>query len=279
MTTAPSVGDLRPRRQFTANGREREAVKHFGRVGFAAKGLLYLTVGLLVGRLALGGSSQEADSKGAFDLLASQPFGQVLLGLTAVGLAAYGLWRLAMVFVGDTDDEDLPGWVHRAAWLRSAVAYGFLAWLAASKVLGGGSQGGGDQQAGTFFDLPGGVALVGIVGLLIVAAGVQQARRAVNGDWADHLDLASMDERQRNLAILAGKVGHVGRAIAFGLVGAFVMEAALTYDPDQPVGLDAALPEVQGAGWGLPVLLAVSVGLAAYGVWCAMVTFKGDPHE
>lgn len=275
-TTASSLTDLASR--ASADRGRREAVKGLGRAGFAAKALLYAVIGLLAGRLALGDGAEPASSNGAFDVIAEQPFGRVLLALTAAGLVLYGLWRLAMVVRGDADRSDLPASLVRTAWATSGVFNLGLGWLAASAVLGQG-QSGGEQSTGTLLGLPGGVAMVGIVGLVLVGVGIDQGRRAANGDWADHLDLSSMTARQRNVAIVAGKAGHAGRSLAFAVMGVFLLQSAFTFDPDEPVSLDAALRELQGTALGLPVLLAVAAGLVAYGVWCGSVTLWGEPHE
>src|SRR5829696_4971094 len=58
------------------------------RIGFAARGLLYLLVGYLALRLG-----RAEDAAGALDYLQSRTGGMVLGGL-AVGFAFYGAWRL-----------------------------------------------------------------------------------------------------------------------------------------------------------------------------------------
>ena len=50
-----------------------------GRVGWLARGVLYLLVAALVARVPSTGSSHEADQHGAFASVASSPFGGVLL--------------------------------------------------------------------------------------------------------------------------------------------------------------------------------------------------------
>ncbi len=271
MTTASRVPSL----QASVRAGSSDVVSAMGRFGYAAKAFVYTIVGLLVLRLAFGGSGEEASAQGAFDTLGKQPMGPWLVGLTAVGLAVYALWRLTMVFIG-TVDSDLPEGFQRAGWAVSAISNGVLAFAAAKQVLGGGSSG-SSKSTGTLFELPGGVVLVGLIGLAIIGFGINQGRQAATGEWTDRHDFGPMSSRQRNVTIALGKAGHAGRALAWNLTGAFLLHSAITFDPNEPVGLDAALREVQQAAWGLPVLLAVAVGLAAYGLWCGTVTLWGDP--
>lgn len=273
--TAPGLPDFASRPASTS---QSELVSRMGRIGYTAKAVVYSMMGLLVFRLAFGGSSEDASSEGAFDALSQQPMGPWLVGATAVGLATYSLWRVAMLFLADPSDDDssMPAWATRAGWVLSALTNAWLAYAAARQVLGG-SSGSGEQSTGTIFELPGGVVLVGLGGLAVIGLGISQGHKAVTGSWADRLDFSTMSVRQRNATIALGKAGHAGRALAWSLAGGFVLHAALTFDPDEPVGLDAALREVQQAGYGMVVLLAVALGLLAYGLWCGTITLWGDP--
>jgi hypothetical protein len=70
-----------------------------GRIGFAARGVVFASVGLF-----LLGAARDADAQGArgldtaLDDLATRPLGPWLLGLTAFGLVAYGLFLLAEAY-------------------------------------------------------------------------------------------------------------------------------------------------------------------------------------
>jgi hypothetical protein len=64
------------------------------RSGYVARGVVYLIVGGLAVLAALGSGGETTDSKGALRTIIQQPFGQVLLGLVALGLVSYAVWRL-----------------------------------------------------------------------------------------------------------------------------------------------------------------------------------------
>ena len=68
-------------------------VVRLGRLGFAARGLAFTIIGGFLIAAALHANPAEARGLGgALDALAAQPFGPWLLGLTAVGLAAFGVY-------------------------------------------------------------------------------------------------------------------------------------------------------------------------------------------
>src|SRR4051812_16709077 len=62
------------------------------RFGYAVRGLLYITVGVLAAEVALGRGGAATDKSGAITAIGSEPFGKLLLVLMAIGLAGYALW-------------------------------------------------------------------------------------------------------------------------------------------------------------------------------------------
>jgi hypothetical protein len=64
--------------------------------------------------------------------------------------------------------------------------------------------------------------------------------------------------------------GWIGRAITVGLVAVFVLQAAITADPEDAKGLDAALRETAQNWWGAVLVLVAGVALIAYGVFAVI---------
>ena len=66
---------------------------------------------------------------------------------------------------------------------------------------------------------------------------------------------------------MIGTFGHLARAVVFGLVGVFLIKAAVDFNPKKAAGLDGALAKLAAASYG-PILLAVvAAGLIAFGVY------------
>jgi hypothetical protein len=73
----------------------RAWVERVGRAGYGARGIAFLTIGGLLIVAAMHRNPGEAQGlDGALATLASQAFGPYILGLVAVGLAAYGIFAL-----------------------------------------------------------------------------------------------------------------------------------------------------------------------------------------
>jgi len=240
------------------------------RAGYGARGIVYGLLGALTLASALWGIGQggEQGSTGAMSTLLGQPFGQVMLGLIALGLIGHVLWRLAQALLNaDERDHDAVGWATRAGQLASAIANGALALAAARLALGmGGGEGGDNQESLTawLMSQPFGRWLVGLVGLVIIGVGVVQVYRGVSGKYRDWLDLPSAHAGLLH-AICA--FGLSARGVLFAVTGGFFIFAALTVDPNQAGSLPEALDWVHGLPFGAQLYGLAALGLIAFGIY------------
>ena len=248
-----------------------------GRVGLVGKGTVYLIVGLLALQLATGDLSTEPSKTGAFEWLADQPFGRVLLVALTVCLFAMAAWRLLDAAVGDPVDGDEAH--DRLRFAAKGLLYLGFAVAALGTTLahwsgstsggtGGGAGGGGEAQqqeqaTATVLSWPGGPLLVGAAGLGFISYALYMAKRhPVDQRFLDRLDAGSS-----SWVAPVGRVGYAARSVVFALVGWFLVQAAVTYDPEQAKGVSAALRELAGEGWGPAALWVVAIGLMAYGLF------------
>ena len=76
-----------------------------------------------------------------------------------------------------------------------------------------------------------------------------------------------MSPRIRRWIKWIGMVGYLARMVVFCLVGVFLIDAAIDYDPNKAVGLDGALAKVDHASYGPFLLGLVAAGLIAFGTY------------
>jgi hypothetical protein len=246
-------------------------IKVLARVGLVAKGVSYAIVGVLALELALGHGGKATSRTGALATLARSGFGKVLLVLLACGFAAYALWRLAEAIFDEGDDGDDAGGIAKrvGAFARGALYVGLT--YTTLKVLAN-SGSGGSQNAKTHhatavvLSWPGGTWLVALGGLIMVAAGGFNAYRAVTRSFEKRWK--GTDPAARQWGARIGVVGLLSRFVVFGLIGVFLVKAALDYNPKDAVGLDGALQRLASHSYGHVLLAIVAVGLVAYGVFC-----------
>lgn len=86
-------------------------------------------------------------------------------------------------------------------------------------------------------------------------------------------DTGKMSPAQLRWARRLGVAGILSRSVTFVIIGGFLIEAAVTANPDQPTGLGAALQSLASQPCGTWLLAAVAAGLVAYGVFCVSRSF------
>jgi Domain of Unknown Function (DUF1206) len=238
------------------------------RSGFVARGVIYGIIGILAIKLALGAGGTTTNQQGALKTIAHQPFGKVLLILVAIGLAGYALWRFVHALLGHGPEDSDSGF-DRVAALGSGIVYAGLCVIAVEILLGSGSGGSGNTSKTTAGVLgwPGGTWLVGIAGAVLIGIGLYQGYRGISTDFLKDSKTEQMSAWVRNWIEWIGSFGHLARMVVFGLIGVFLIKAAIDYDPKQAVGLDGALAKLAHASYGPFLLGIVAAGLIAFGVY------------
>jgi hypothetical protein len=238
------------------------------RAGFVARALIYAIIGLLALKLAAGQGGKLTNQQGALHTVAHQPFGKFLLTAVAIGLAGYSLWRLVRAALGH-GPEGSDSSIDRVAALASGIAYGAMCVLAIEILLGagGGSTGNAKKTTAGVFGWPHGTLIVGIAGAIMIGVGLYQGYRGITKKFLDDSKTAEMSRRTRELISMLGTVGHLARMIVFGLIGIFLIKAAVDYNPRAAVGLDGALAKIVHRSYGPLALGIVAAGLIAFALY------------
>ena len=245
-----------------------------GRFGYAAKSVVYLVIGALAIQVAIGSGGQTTGPSGALASIARQSFGQILLGLVAVGLFGYALWRLIQAWIDpENEGKDVKGIVKRIGYAVSGTIYGFLGVEAVRIVMGSSAGGsGGDQQAkdwtAKLLAQPFGPWLVAAVGLIIIITGLYQGYRAYSAKFKQKLKLNEMSVTEQTWAVRSGRLGLAARCVVYVILGNFLIQAALTSNSEEVGGIGQALRELASQPYGPWLLGVVAFGLIAYGFFC-----------
>lgn len=264
--------------QFHARRAEHDAapwIEWLARLGYAAKGLVYMVIGGIAVQAAVGRGDRVTGSEGALESVARQPFGRVLLAVVALGLVGYALWKLVQA-IRDPEHKggDAKGNAARVGFGISGLVHAGLALEAGRLVLGSGmgdgSESGADNRTAMLMEQPFGRWLVALVGLGILGFGLYELYRAYKEDVAKRMHLLGLDSDTRHWVIRSGRFGYAARGVVFGLIGFFLIQAALHYNPSEARGLGGALHALQGESYGPYLLGTVALGLIAYGIF-AMV--------
>jgi hypothetical protein len=245
-------------------------VERLARVGYAAKALLYGTIGVLAAQAALGNGGQTTDSRGAMREVLQAPFGRALLFIVALGLVGYAVWRVVQ---GITDPEgrgkDPKGLALRGSYVARGLLHLGLALSAFRLASGSGDSGGGGQRqeelTARAMESPGGEALVWLIGAGILGYGLYQLYRAYAAKLSKQLDLGQLSAETGRWAIGISRFGIAARGVVFSIIGGFMLQAAMRNDPQQAGGVGDSLRRLGEMGrWPLAV---VAIGLVAYGAY------------
>ena len=256
-----------------AKNEARDWVEKLARFGYAAKGVVYIAVGVLAAQAAFSAGATPSRQSAVQSLL-SAPFGRFLLAITALGLLAYGVWRIVQAAL-DTENEgnDGEGLVKRIGYAISGVVYlglavastagvfGFGLGLGGSGGSGGGSGSGAQSAAQGLMSQPFGRFLVGAVGVIIIGVGLYQFKRAYDASFTEKL------KRSPQWLERLGRAGFAARGVVYLLIGGFFAVAAWQADASEAGGMQQALTTLENQPYGPWLLGLVALGLGAYGVY------------
>jgi hypothetical protein len=264
---------------------EHPGLVNLGRAGWAAKGVVYTIAGVLAATVVFASfgwstpaSNQEASPTGAIKTIAGSPGGALLLWVLGLSMLLYAAWRVTSALLPGGHDAEATA--KRIGYVVSAVIYTTFA-LTAISLARAGSANSAQAANGnskvtnlTARVMSYGVGrwLVGLIGVIVIAAGIYRLVKGLEQDVEDELDLSGMSPERILWTRRLGAIGEVGRGIAIGVIGFFLLRAAVTFDANQATGLDGALRRLALETWGLIVVAVIALGFIAYGVFC-LATF------
>jgi hypothetical protein len=239
------------------------------KVGYAARGIIYLIIGGLALVQAFGSGGSTTDSKGALQSLLGSTPGLILLWAIAVGLVFYAAWRFIQAAL-DADDHgtDGKGLAVRAGLMVSAVTHALLAFYAGSLAWGqaSSSDGGGGKEAlvGRIMGWPAGRWIVAFIGLCIIGAGIAHAIKAHKEKYEEHFVIErSKMEKIEPIC----KFGLYCRSVVFAIIGGMFLYAAFTQNPENAGGLAEVLNKASQQPFGTALLAIMAAGLFCFGCY------------
>jgi hypothetical protein len=247
----------------------RAWIERVARFGFAARGLVYILVGLLAAGAAAGMGSRATDPHGALRAVGRQPLGTAFLAVLGCGLAAYAVWRFLQAGLDlERKGSSVRALAVRASFVASGLGHAGLALSAASLAIGlhEGRSNIVRTWVGRILDEPYGRWLVAAVGLAVIGSGAYQFYKAYSCNFENDLLLSRMTERARRWSRRVGRAGLVARGVTFLVIGWFLLRAALEVDAHEARGLAGALRVLGRQDSGHWLLLVVALGLTAYGL-------------
>ena len=195
----------------------RNGIELMARTGFVAKGVVYLLLGFLGVRAAFG-PSEVGSTDSALLAIVRAPMGTLMLGVLAVGLAWYSVWRFIEAF-GDANRKgtEPKGLAARGIYLMSGVIYATLALDAFAILLRW------DNDSGQVRSLVGSLLETRLIavaaGLVVAAYGAYQVWKGLFGRLSKQLNEGEAKREAGKWVIALSRAGMAGRGFVFLVLG------------------------------------------------------------
>lgn len=244
------------------------------RLGYAAKGVIYLTVGLFALGEALGFSFPLLGTEGVLLAITQQRLGVFLLFLLAVGIAGYAFWRFVQALADPEHSDSLSPLriVQRLGYAVSGLSYTSVVYASVELLTDLKS-----EQDDTIEDIAAqlvetgwGVALLVLVGLTIVGIGLTYIYGGLSEAYISQFK-ASCHRHLSTAATRLGQVGYTARGVSFTVIGVGILQAAFLAQSDPAGGLKDALEKLEAQPYGRLSLGLIAVGFIAYAVYAFLV--------
>lgn len=248
--------------------------ERLARLGYAVQGLLYGAIGLLAVQAALGVRRAPEDAEGVMALIGRQPYGQWLLVIVAIGLAALALWGFARIVYDPLAAEaTMPRTMLRLGFLLSGLSYTALVFTTLRVLLGlrllspGSGLASPERAAANSLATPWGPWLIGLAGLVALILGGVELVRAGRHNFQKDLKRYALTSDQARWACRLGRCGTASRGLVIALVGIFLLQAAVFVNPEDVKGIDGALLALARQPYGPWLLGLIALGLMAFGAY------------
>lgn len=231
------------------------------RLGFAARGLVYI----LLGYLALSTAGKAGNGQAAvFDLIQDVPLGTPLLYVVALGLMAYAAFKLIDAASDlDRHGDGAAGMAKRVGSAASGLAHLVLAYAAYEFATGTKNRSAGDpggvEAASTVLTWPLGWVLLGAIGLGFIVTAMFQAKYAYDAQF-----MKQISGRAPASVETIGRIGHGARAIVFLIIGWSLLQSAWVAQSSEIKGLGEAIDALSGHEILYPL---VAIGLILFGIF------------
>lgn len=240
--------------------------KAWARMGYMARGVVYLVVGGLALLTAIGAGGETTDSKGAIVQIVDMPFGKAALLLLIIGLLGYVMWRF-MQAIKDTDGhgKSAKGLAIRGGLLASAFTHAALAFWAIKLLID--QRDDDSHKSESFLSSDTGQIVAGIIGVALIGAGIAHLFKGWTARFERYMQIPhNHDTWARPLC----RFGLMARGVVWCIVGWLFLKSAMLAGSGDIKGVDDALKLLQESDYGKWWFGAVAAGLFSFGIYSVL---------
>lgn len=234
------------------------------RIGSAAKGLVYLFMGLFCMAAVAGIAGSSGGPQEIISWLGNNPVGRLVYFVLGLGLLAYSCWRWYEVFFDPQND----GWFGRLNSISVGIAYAGLAYFAFRSLFRASSS--EDIRKDLLQILLGfswGTTAVYLIAVAMVGAGFAALQLGISNRHMKDVEHWELTDRQEKTFRNVGRVGLSGIAIVYFIMAWSLIQVARFQSGSKFRGIGESLALLEGGTIGWVLLLIVGLGLLAYGIF------------
>lgn len=249
-----------------------EKFKAWARMGYAARGVVYLVIGGLAVWAAIGGKGgRTTDSKGALVEITQHSFGTALLAILIIGLFGYVIWRLIQAIKdADGHGSSAKGLAVRSGLIASAISHAFLALWALKLLFGDKTDSHKSEQ---YLATDPGQIIAGLLGIAFIVAGLAHIFKGWTARFERYMSIPS--DKNRWAKPLC-RFGLISRGIVWCIIGWFFINSALSAKSGEVKGIIDALELLRGSNYGNWLFGIVAAGLFAFGIYSLLEAIYRD---
>ena len=265
---------------------DKEHLSKIRSAGFFTKGVVYILVGVLTFMAAFGLGGEVTSTDGVIKFLLQLPLGTLLVGIVAIGLFAYTLWRLAQMWLrpkknGSKKPDNWKEVLTRLRYLYSAIFYAIIAYSFAEPLIdevfgtaGNNSTEGNEQEKaalGEILSQSWGTLLIWLLAIIVAAQAIWQFRLAYSARFMKKIDQFPDLKHEYEFIRKAGRFGYAARGVVFGIISFFLVKVVLLHNAQVYKGTEGALQYLLSFSYGNLLLGATAAGLLGYGIFNMMI--------
>lgn len=250
-------------------------VRRYIMIGYAAKGTVYLFIGVLAIQAAIVSDHQAAGTYRTLTFLTYQFLGRLVVCLLAITLTGYVLRRLiqAILAPGKSNPWSFKCICQRIGYIMSALSYAGVAYSALNIIFELGEYDDTiEDLAYQLLEQPLGEWLILLGGIAVITIGLGYVYGAYTGSYISDFQKNNIHHKLEKWATYVGKLGVASRGIAFVVTGIFLVEAAITGNTELAGGLQNALRVLATKPLGWLWLSLIGLGLVCYGLYMYVAT-------
>lgn len=244
-------------------------LEFYARVGYAAKGIIYGSTGLLalLEALDLTPAGKTVGSTGALRTIANQPFGRTIAVAIAISLMGYVVWRFLQAFLDpEHSGMDASDILRRISYAASGLVYASIAYSVIEILDSSPAEEGRTAEDWAFIvmSMPFGRWLVAAVGATFFGIGCYYFYRAIKAEFRKRFKLHKMSTTMKTIATAAGRTGIAARGVVYIVIGVSAGRAAWEFDADMIKTSEQALEVFNDNPTDEWILAILGVGFIAY---------------